>query len=289
MDSLEMNTTIPNQLPNVFDYEDYRVFLHDHYLARKAIKRSFSYRFMASRLDMDPGQLAWVLKGKLHLATHAVDAAIAMCHLESREAAYFEELTQFSRSRTDGEKARSRERMNALRGVVTTALQPEQASFYDKFHYSILRALAPLSSGASAALLGRCCIPELDEATASQALDLLEELKLLEKTADGQWIQPAVHITSGKLVSPSIIRGFHVQAIEQAQRSLHEQDPQQRDISTLTVSIAAEDFPQVRSWLSDLRRQVQTLAQETTTPDRVLQFNAQLLPVGARTSRKRLS
>jgi len=284
-----MNAPVSNQLPNVFDYQDYREFLRDHYLARKATKKSFSYRFMASRLDMDPGQLAWVLKGKLHLAAHAVDAAISMCHLEGREAAYFEELTQLARARSEGELARSRERMNALRGVVTTALQPEQTSFYDCFHYSILRALAPLCGTADATQLGHECIPELDAQTVEQAMTLLQELKLLEKTPDGLWSQPDVHITSGKAIAPSVIRAFHLQAIEHAQRSLHEQDPQQRDISTLTVSIAAEDFPQVRSWLSDLRRQLQTLTQETQNPDRVLQFNAQLFPVGARTARKRLS
>ena len=269
------------RLPNILDYEDYRVFLHDHYLARKAAKRQFSYRFMSARLDVDPGQLAWILKGRLQLPVHATSAAIHLCHLEGREAAYFEELVRLAHARSAGEKARSRERLTALRGVEARELKSEQASYYAEFHHSVLRALAPLEPKFDAEALGKLCIPALSTEIAQRSMALLEHLGLLEQHPEG-WALSSPHITAGSDIAPATLRNFHLQAIRQAQSALREISPSSRDISTLTASLEAEDFEAVRGWISELRHQVQSMAQETKTPDRVVQFNMQFFPVAVR-------
>jgi len=273
-------------LPSVFQFEDYRAFLLAHYEARKAIKRQFSYRFMAGRLDVDPGQLVWILKGKLHLPARSISAAIKLCHLEGRDAAYFEELSRLIRARSAGEKSRCRERLAALRGVDTHPLEASQASFYERFHHSVLRALAPLGKHASPSQLGACCIPPLDAEQAEHSLKLLSTLGLVH-SGRGGWSLPKTHITTGTAIDPSILREFHAQAIGCAMTALKDQPPANRDISTLTVALSASDLGTVRSWLSDMRRQIQKLAEDTQIPDRVIQFNAQFFPLASRPVIKR--
>jgi len=273
-------------LPSVFDFEDYRAFLLAHYEARKALKRQFSYRFMAGRLDVDPGQLVWILKGKLHLPARSVSAAIKLCHLEGRDAAYFEELSRLTRARSASEKSRCRERLAAMRGVDAHPLDASQASFYERFHHSVLRALAPLGKHASPSELGACCIPPLEAAPAEHSLKLLTALGLVQ-SGRGGWTLPKTHITTGTAIDPAILRGFHAQAIEGAMAALQELPPANRDISTLTVALSASDLGTVRGWLSDMRRQIQKLAEDTPSPDRVIQFNAQFFPLASRPVVKR--
>ncbi|MEN9353191.1 MAG: hypothetical protein RL318_516 [Fibrobacterota bacterium] len=279
-----MNTS----LPSVFEFDDYRKFLLAHYEARKALKRQFSYRFMAGRLDVDPGQLLWILKGKLHLPVRLVSAAIKLCHLEGREAAYFEELSRLSRARSTGEKNRCHERLAAMRGVDAQPLESSYASYYEQFHHSVLRALAPLGKHATAAELGAMCIPPLDPEKAESSLKLLQSLGLIQQGRGG-WQLPKVHITTGPGIDPAILRRFHAQAIGRAMTALQEQLPSARDISTLTVALSGNDLATIRSWLADMRRQIQKLAQDTESPDQVVQFNAQFFPAARRPQPKRIS
>lgn len=268
-------------LPSVFEFEDYRSFLLAHYEARKALKRQFSYRFMAGRLDVDPGQLVWILKGKLHLPARSISAAIKLCHLEGRDAAYFEELSRLTRARSASEKSRCRERLAAMRGVDAHPLDPSQASFYEQFHHSVLRALAPLGKHASPSQLGACCLPPLEAEQSERSMKLLTSLGLVQ-SGRGGWSLPKTHITTGTAIDPAILRRFHAQAIGCAKSSLQVQPPASRDISTLTVALSVSDLGTVRGWLSDMRRQIQKLAEDTASPDRVIQFNAQFFPLASR-------
>jgi uncharacterized protein (TIGR02147 family) len=268
-------------LPSVFQFEDYRAFLLAHYEARKAVRKQFSYRFMAGRLDVDAGQLAWILKGKLHLPVRSISVAIRMCQLDGRAAAYFEELSRLARAKSNGERARCRERLAAMRGVDSRPVEPCQASFYGQFHLSVLRALAPLQRGATASQLGALCIPPLESEVAERSLETLRSLGLLQGTKDG-WKLPDPHIVAGNAIDPAVLRSFHSQAIAQAMQALQTQRPADRDISTITVAFRTADLRIVREWLADARRQIQKLAQDTEAPDRVVQFNAQLFPVAYR-------
>lgn len=268
-------------LPSVFDFEDYRQFLLAHYEARKALRKQFSYRFMAGKLDVDPGQLAWILKGKLHLSAGAVTAAIRLCRLEGREAAYFEELIRLGKARSAGEKTRCRERLAAMRGVNTLALDSSQASYYARFEHSVLRALAPLAKRATPAELGAMCQPPLPAGSAEESLRLLQGLGLLQGGRSG-WHLSRPHITSGPEIAPAVLRGFHGQAIGMAMEALRNLPPASRDISSLTVALPASELGTVKAWLADLRRQLQKLAEDTESPDRVIQFNAQFFPLARR-------
>ncbi len=268
-------------LPSIFGFEDYRQFLLAHYEARKALKKQFSYRFMASRLDVDPGQLVWILKGKLHLSANSVTAAIRLCHLEGREAAYFEELIRLGKARSAGEKSRCRERLAAMRGVDTQALDATQASYYAQFEHSVLRALAPLAKRATPAELGAMCLPPLPAESAEDSLRLLQSLGLLQGGRSG-WHLSRAHITSGPEIAPEILRNFHCLAIGKAVEALRNLQPASRDISSLTVALPASELDTVKSWLSDLRRQLQKLAEDTEHPDRVIQFNSQFFPLARR-------
>jgi hypothetical protein len=53
------------------------------------------------------------------------------------------------------------------------------------------------------------------------------------------------------------------------------------------MALAESDMPLVQGWVKDLRRQVQSLADNTREPDRVYHLNVQLFPVAKRARRRK--
>jgi len=274
-----MAALVGGQAPDLFSSADYRQFLRTYYEFRRAEQPGFSYRFMAARLEIDPGQLVRILQGRLHLPQRALAATLRLCKFTAREAAFFEELVRLGRSRNAEEADRSRDRLDAMRTVVPRELDGEEISFYAHWRHTVLRALASVARTADAGELGALCLPPQSAAEASGSVRLLETLGLLARDEHGSLAPAEPHVAPGRGVPGDVLRKWHAQALSLASESLDRCDPAQRDISTLTVALSSKDLPLVSGWISDLRRQVQARAGATRSPDRVLQVCVQLFPV----------
>jgi uncharacterized protein (TIGR02147 family) len=274
--------------PVVFGFLDYREYLKALYDSRREASSVFSYRFMAQRLDVDAGQLARILQGKLHLPQRALAAAIQLCRLEGREAAYFEELVRHGRAKNPEETARSLERLEALKVPAPCAVPPDQAAYYGQWHHSLVRALAALEGiPQDPETIARSCRRPVSPEDVSKSLSLLEGLGLLVRDASGRLLAGEPHLTPGDGIDPGVLREWHAQAMEEARRALAEIPPTERDLSTVTLALNSTELATVREWVADLRRQVRALSARTEKPDRVYQVNVQFFPVAKRAKTKR--
>jgi len=274
-----MAEVVGDPAPDLYAFSDYRAFLRRYCEFRRIEQPSFSYRFMATRLEIDPGQLAHILQGRLHLPQRALAAVLRLCKFTAREAAFFEELVRLGRSRKPEEAARCRARLDALRTVVPRELDQDDAAFYLHWRHAVVRALAGIAHTADAGELGRFCLPVQSEAEAVESARLLEELGLLVRDEIGCLTPTEAHLTPGEGVSKDVLRKWHDQVLALAAESVERFDTAQRDVSTLTVALSSKDLPILRAWISDLRRQVQAQAGVSGSPDRVLEVCVQLFPV----------
>lgn len=277
------------ELMDLFAYTDYRVYLREFYENRKESNPIWSYRFMATRLEMDPGQLVKILQGKLHLPQRALGAAIKLCGLDARQAAFFEELVRFSRARTADESSRSYERLNALRGVPSGALSQDQADYYRSWHHTVVRALlgmAPFRGDWET--LGALCMPPLTPDEARSSVELLERLGIVVRDDHDVLSLSNAHITPGAGVPVEAVRKFQRDTLDLAKRALEAIPREEREISTITMALAESDLTLVQGWVQDLRRQVQALADGTREPDRVYHLNVQLFPVAKRARKRKV-
>jgi uncharacterized protein (TIGR02147 family) len=270
---------VEGEAPDLFSFTDYREFLRRHYEFRRAAQPSFSYRFMATRLEIDPGQLAHILQGKLHLPQRALAATLKLCRFDARESAFFEELIRLGRCRKPEDAARSRERLDALRTVQQRELGPEGESFYHHWRHAVVRALASTAKVSDGGEFAGLCRPPLTSVEARESTELLEKIGLLSRDGDGTFRAREAHVVPGPAVSRNVLRKWHAQVLELAASSLEVFDAADRDVSTLTVAFSSKDLPTVRGWISDLRREVQARASATECPDRVLNACIQLFPV----------
>jgi uncharacterized protein (TIGR02147 family) len=102
---------------SVFEYLDYRQFLRDFYQNKKEENAFFSYRYMANRVDIDPGYLVKLLQGKYHLAVQKTQSMIDFCGFDAVEAEYFENLILFCRAKSESQTKLYFEKLLSLRSV----------------------------------------------------------------------------------------------------------------------------------------------------------------------------
>lgn len=265
---------------SVFSFLDYRAFLQSYQESRKADKDWYSVRYMAGRIDMDPGQLVKVLQGKLHLPLARLPAISKLCRFDGREEAYFETLVRLGRAKTRGEVQELTERIVALRGVEVKGLEADQAEYFHNWHHAVVRSLAgivPFRGGFDA--IGEMITPRVSGEKIKESVELLSRLGLLREDDKGFWRLAEPHVHPGDKMPAEVVRRFQGQTMRLAERSLEEIPVDERDISSLTVTLKWSDLPRMREKVSEIRRQIQTLAQDCSEPDGVFQLNIQLFPV----------
>ncbi len=101
---------------NIFEYQNFRNYLHDYYLEQKKNKRNFSYRFFSGKAGINaPSFLYYVIKGKRNLTKNSiVKISHAIGHSRD-EAEYFENLVFFNQAKTIIEKTHFYSRVVEIR------------------------------------------------------------------------------------------------------------------------------------------------------------------------------
>lgn len=265
---------------SVFAFLDYRAFLQAYQESRKSDKDWYSVRYMAGKIGMDPGQFVKVLQGKLQLPLTRIAAVSKLCRFDAREETYFETLVRLARAKTRAEVQELTERIVSLRGVDVKGLEADQAEYFHNWHHSVVRSLAgivPFRGGFDQ--VGSMITPRVSGEKIKESVELLARLGLLREDDKGFWRLAEPHVNPGQKMPSEVVRRFQGQYMRLAERALDEIPVDERDISSLTVTLRWSDLPRVREKVSELRRQIQSIAQEGPEPEGVFQLNVQLFPV----------
>ncbi|MEN9355462.1 MAG: hypothetical protein RL318_2787, partial [Fibrobacterota bacterium] len=230
-------------MPDVLDYLDYRQYLREVYEWRKKRGDSFfSYRYMASRIGIDPGYLAKLIQGKVHLGESSIDPAIKLLHLDGKTAAYFRQLISFGKARSDRQIQEEFEKLMSLKGVGARTLDEDRFAFYQTWYHSAIRSLLGIRPfRGDFADLARRMSPPISEEQARESVELLERLELVRHTEDGDWELTERFVTTGDGWRSQAVRTFQGQTMELARESLERHVPEKRDISTVTVTLSHDD------------------------------------------------
>src|ERR1700755_1809203 len=90
---------------DVFAYLDFRAFLRDHYAARKASGRGFSYRSFSRKAGLkSPNYLKLVIDGERNLSPDMAERFARACGLKDDEQRYFVDLVAFGQAATLSER-----------------------------------------------------------------------------------------------------------------------------------------------------------------------------------------
>ena len=267
-------------MKSVKQYLEYRVYLHEYYESRRTEDAFFSYRYMARKVDMDHGYLVKLLQQKVHLAEGHLGKFIAFCGLKGRDEDYFRTLVHFNKSKNPDQTAILFEKLMALAGVEAHPVEKDQFEYYSAWYHSAVRALlGHLKFDGEAGVLAKALNPPVPEKQVLESVQLLERLNLVRKDAEGMYAPTEALITTGGNLHTAAVRQFQHEMIRLADEALERHPKEQRDISSVTMSIEASDLGEVRARIAALRQYIMNLASLSGNPDSVFQLNVQLFPL----------
>lgn len=273
-------------MPDIFTYLDYRQFLKDAIEERRKINTNFSLRYISQKAGIkSTGFLSMVIKGKRNISERLVIELAHIFKLNKKERHYFRSLVYFNQASSHSEKNHFYQEILSLqKGPVRTVTQ-NQYEFYDKWYYAAIRELVAICeiTDENCHILAKLLKPSIKPGEVKAALDVLTSLDLIKKTKAGVYKRTDAVITSGtSVVKPFAIQNFQLASMELA-KSAYERFPrEERELSTLTMSIDKTAYTLIQKKVAKLRSEIMELARSVQDPEQVYQLNMQLFPLSGK-------
>ena len=266
---------------NIYDYFDYREYLNTVYITRKQNEKGFSHRFFSREAGISsPNYLHRVLKGERALQGEYIEKFCIALKLTRGESRYFKTLVQFNNTSEPAEKEHTLRTLLSLRyrrGL--HRINDRKLQFFKKWYYPVIRELAvilPFKDDYN--LLARNCVPRITAQQAADAVAYLLKNEFLQKDTDENYLRTNPVITSGDEVRSTILRNYHRQVLSQSIDALDTIKTENRDISSLTLSVSRKTYFAMKKEIQDFRKRLLAMAKEDTNPEMVCLAGFQLLP-----------
>jgi uncharacterized protein (TIGR02147 family) len=271
----------------VFDYLDYREFLRDYYKEKKREKPLFSYRYIGNSVGMDSSYVIKVLQGALHLSTKKIGNFTKLLGFGDSEAEYFETLVHFGKAKTDRQRQLFFDRLFSISSIKTQRLELHQYEFFQKWFYSAIWAIINCEPfNGDYRIIAKKCAPEITVWDAKRAVKLLEKLGLIAKESDGFYHTTNLNLTTGQKWYSHAIEGHQRDMIRLADEAISRFAKEERDISTVTMSIDEKNLPEIREQIRQFRLSLIKVVNSYSGTGRVYQLNMQLFPLSADLEKK---
>ncbi|HNY29429.1 MAG TPA: TIGR02147 family protein [Fibrobacteria bacterium] len=267
-------------MPDIFTYTEYRKFLNDAWLERKAVDPRFSHRFIVQRAGFTSSAIfSRILTGDVNVSPTGALRLAEVFRLGTHETRYFELLVLLDQARSHEEKMFFADRLATWRRVQVRALDRSKADFCGNWKaVAILEALEIVEHTDNHGMLGACLTPPASAQEVESTLELLANLGLASRGHDGIWRKTDRFISADEVDTDSVNK-FRRDTIDLAREALDRFDREDRSISTLTATVSHASFERIRDRLRQLRREILELSRVDDRADRVLQVNLQAFPL----------
>ncbi|ERP39047.1 TIGR02147 family protein [Chitinivibrio alkaliphilus] len=265
---------------SVFTYTDYRDFLRDHFEKAKKEHSHYSLRYVSQKTGVDPSFYAKILKREKHLGDDSVEAVKSILNFtHSNEAEYFTTLVHFTK--TKNKKVRERLLDHLLMLRESTAHPIDDFYYFSKWYIIPVREMLAVYNirKEDVTHLGSRFLHPLSEEEVREAVHILENLSMIGPDSSGYLKPRRDFVSTGDQWQSLGVRAFQKKMMALGSEALESTPREERDISTLTVSIDTEALPRIKKRLSRARKDIMHVVGECENPDRVYQINMQVFPL----------
>lgn len=265
---------------NIFNYQNFRLFLGDYLSYKKEQDKSFSQRAILRQMKISStGFLANVISGRNNLTTEQTKSLAAILKLKKLEQEYFKALVPFTQAKTIEDKNKFFEKMTKVYKSKFRTLSPKQLSLFADWNYAIVREILSLTEfKGDFKALGKMVKPKINEATAKKAVEELEKIGLIKKDAEGIYRQYPGTVATVDEVKSLYVSNFLLDTMENAQRSLDITEAAERDISALTLRVSENKMKEIKAEIKMFRKRLLQITENDSKKDRVYQCNINFFP-----------
>ncbi len=268
-------------MKSVTEYQDYREYVLDYYRERKRCS-AFTWREFAKVAGFASGSyLKLVCDGKTRLREEGAKKTGLAMGLLGYELDYFVLLVRYESAKTEQEKKKCFEEMQALGNANRVKiLGSEMYTFYESWKHSVVRELAVAMPGAKPNEIAKVCKPAISAADVSDSLRFLVKNGFLMRDIKGNYHQTNASLSTGNLnVVAVAVHSLLRQMGEFALDALDKLPISERHFSGITMGVTAESYAKVVKEIAEFRKRVVSLVANDKNPKKICRLNVQFFPL----------
>jgi uncharacterized protein (TIGR02147 family) len=270
------------QLPNVFAYDDYRLYLQN-WLQAKQQGGNLSRRWFAKHAGFKSHNiLALILTGKRNLGIKSIPKFTAGLGLIDEEARYFETLVLMNQADTVKERIHYFERLTAFAGRrKAVPMERGRLGFFTNWLAPVIYEMAQFRDfQPDANWIAAQFRPELPLAEVKRVMADLLSMGLVTVAKNGKWICHEEILDSGDNVKDVHLFAYHEQALAKASDALQDVPAAQRYFRVLTSAAPREALEELRLIAQKFEAEVwKCLAQHPEAKAEIWQIGLQIFPI----------
>lgn len=267
-----------DSLTRFIDYRDLLVHL---FTRMKEASHRYTYRQFSQDLGFDSHHVSYILTlGLRKMTPRYANTICGHLQIKGWQRKYL--LTMLEHTDAESEQAKQ-EALNALIDIREAHLAGAEDRqtlrfFRNWYHAAIFEMVSLPYFNADPEHISRCFFKRVSPEEVRGSLQLLEEMKLLER--DGQSYRKTKKTLSlGRQVSGMAVVGYHYQMMDLAKASMSNTPAEQREIGSLTLSLSEGMAERLKQDLQLFRKYAVFLSEQCSDPSQVVQLNLQLFPV----------
>lgn len=281
MDAPKRPEAAPPEAPNVYRYDDFRLFLKDSFQHRKERDPDYSYRKFAREAGIsNPGYLLDVIIGKRTLSDNASGKAAKAFGLAEAEAEFFKLLVDFGQSKKEAERQALYQDILFRRNRSRFArVSPQLVKYYQDYHYPLVRcALEAFDFRGDYEALGATFDPPIAPASLKRYVRDLCEWNLVTQGSDGRYAVTESFVEPPATMA-AMVRRLNREWILQAAEAPFKFRPEDRHVSTLMLMVSETARKALREKIERFRQEVLDVVEKDAEPaSGIMQLSIQYFP-----------
>lgn len=268
-------------LPNIFAYNNFRIYLKDYQQARQASDPLFSKSEFSRTLQL-PNTRSYlndILNGKKVTSTF-VERFISVLALDKDEAKYFRVLVNFNQAETPDERELYFEQLIALNKTPKKTLDTRLFVYYKNWYNSVIRALLDIIDFSNDyTALAKRVFPSITVSEAKESIKLLKELELISRNEKGFYKPTDKSIATPAFVRDELVKSYQLNCLEMTKSALMQHTKKPFSINTNMISVSANGYKRLEKQVEKFKSEVRSLVHKDEEPsENVFLLNITLIP-----------
>lgn len=285
------NSTTSYALPLLSEYMDYRLFLADFYLAKKNLTktsvRPYSYAIFSAAADIkSPNYLKMIIEAKRNLSPDMIAKFAKACAFNKAQTDEFRLLVEFSQAEDPADRNYALKQLSEYRveqklkhGELDRKVFEKVPNWIGWIIYALVdqQGVTFETSQLRDLLRGKASESEINE-----ALENLIKSGELVRDPDTLVISKGKSTEAPEEIPSALVRKLQMQLMYLGLESLYQDAATEREFGSLTLSLTAKEFEEIKFKLRQLRKSLHkdnSIARMASKGERVYQLNLQLFPV----------
>jgi uncharacterized protein (TIGR02147 family) len=271
-------------IDDIFSYSDYKTFLKDFFEWKKSETKSFTHRTFSELCGFTSSSALLTIMDGSRSLTLMTGAQIADgLRFKKNIRDYFMLMVKFSLAANAADQKKILSQMDSFRAKNRPDLiTPKQYDYLKSWLPPVLREMIVLKDFSYDSIKSQLRFPIKAEQI-QDAWNLLVDLGFISQSEDGKWVKKEATLATGNLLDNtglmSIMRSYHLGALERAHDSVKNLPKEERNVSTTTLSFSEEGYKLAVERIARLRFELLEIAQKDQSPTNVYELSSCLYPM----------